>query len=130
MKKLLLVGASPDLLEAKRIILEGAGYEVRVLAAGGRVRAAAEEWEASLIVMDATTRGKGLRGALEDLSSAETPSSVPVLVVGDAGELGDFEGPCRTVPRPAEKRKLLESARMLIRSREDAPRSWSRKRAP
>lgn len=127
MKKLLLVGASPDVLEAKRVILEGAGYRVRVLAAGGRVRAAAEEWGASLIVMDATARGEGLRGALEDLSSAEPPSSVPVLVVGDAGELGDFEGPCRTVPRPAEKRKLLESARMLIRSREDAPRSWSRK---
>jgi DNA-binding response OmpR family regulator len=128
MKKLLLVGASPDVLEAKRVILEGAGYQVRVLAAGGRVREVAEEWEASLIIMDATARGKGLRGALEDLSSAETPSSVPVLVIGDAGELGDFEGPCRTLPRPARKRKLLESARMLIRSREDAPRSWSKKR--
>ena len=128
MKKLLLVGASRDVLEAKRVILEGAGYQVRVLAAGGRVRAVAEEWGASLIIMDATARGKGLRGALEDLSSAETPSSVPVLVVGDAGELGDFEGPCRTLPRPAKKRKLLESARVLIRSREDAPRSWSRRR--
>ncbi len=128
MKKLLLVGASPDVLEAKRVILEGAGYQVRVLAVGGRVREVAEEWGASLIIMDATARGKGLRGALEDLSSAETPSSVPVLVVGDSGELDDFEGPCRTLPRPAEKRKLLESARMLIRSREDAPRSWSKKR--
>lgn len=129
MKKLLLVGALPEVLEARRVVLEGAGYAVRLLEAGEPLRQTAEVWGASLIVFDAGSGTPELRHALEELSEPGRPSTIPVLVVGAAEEVDRFSGPCGTVPRPAEKRRLLESARMLIRSREDAPRSWSRKRA-
>ena len=122
MKSILLVGGSADALEAKRIVLEGAGFEVRVLAPGGSVRRAAEEMGASLIMLDVSRGGPDVRRALEELSSADAPSTTPVLTIGGADVLREFDGPCAAVNKPARKRDLLESARTLISAK---PRRWS-----
>ena len=132
MKSILLVGGSADALEAKRVVLEGAGFAVRVLAAGESVRRAAEDMGAALIVLDVSAGGPDVRRALEELSSADapstTPSTTPVVTIGGADVLRDFDGPCAAVEKPPRKRDLLESARALIAAE---PRAWSqRKNAP
>ena len=45
-RKILLVGSTPDALEAKRVVLERAGYVVGALTKGGSVLRAAEKMEA------------------------------------------------------------------------------------
>ena len=126
MKKVLLICESDDVLEAKRVVLEGAGYEVHALARGEGVRAVAEDGEISLVIINVTTGGNEARAALEELSSADAPSSIPVLVIGDASALGEFDGPGHAIKKPAEKRALLKSTRTLIQARHKA---WARKKA-
>ncbi len=125
MKSILLVGGPADALEAKRIVLEGAGFSVQVLAPGGSVRSAAEEMDAALIMMDVSAGGPDVRRALEELSSADVPSTTPVVTIGGADVLRDFDGPCAAVDKPARKRDLLESARTLISAK---PKTWSQRR--
>jgi DNA-binding NtrC family response regulator len=122
---LLLVGSRPDVLAARRVVLEGAGYSVRMLAAGESARADAEQVGASLIMIDVAAPGSAVRAALDELSAAETPSSIPVLIVGQAAELEAYEGPVAQLPKPAPKRALLSSARTLIEGRR---RAWTKKR--
>ena len=127
MKNLLLVGALPDVLEARRVILERAGYVVRTLDAGASVRRAADEMGASLIVIDTSAGKPDAREVLAELSSARAPSSTPVLIVGGADALRGFEGPGEAIERPAEKRVLLDRARSLLERAEGAPQNWSRR---
>jgi len=126
MKSILLVGGPAEALEAKRVVLEGAGFSVHILGPRGSVRRAAEEMEAALIMMDVSGAGPEARRALEELSSGDAPSTIPVVTIGGADVLRDFDGPCATVGRPARKRDLLGSARTLISSE---PRQWSRRRS-
>jgi DNA-binding response OmpR family regulator len=121
-KSILLVGGPADALEAKRIVLEGAGFSVSVLAPGTSVRRAAEEMDAALIMMDVSADGPDVRRALEELSSTSMPSTTPVVTIGGADVLRDFDGPCVAVDKPARKRDLLESARTLISAK---PKRWS-----
>jgi DNA-binding NtrC family response regulator len=123
-KSILLVGGSADALEAKRVVLEGAGFAVHVLAPGESVRHAAEETGVALVMMDASAGGPDVRRALEELSSSDAPSSTPVVTIGGADVLRDFDGPSAAVERPPRKRDLLESARSLITAE---PRRWSRR---
>jgi DNA-binding NtrC family response regulator len=124
-KSILLVGGSADALEAKRVVLEGAGFAVRVLARGESVRRAAEDMGAALIMLDVSAGGPDVRHALEELSSANAPSTTPVVTIGGADVLRDFDGPCAAVDRPPRKRDLLESARALIAAE---PRRWSQRK--
>jgi DNA-binding NtrC family response regulator len=124
-KSILLVGGSADALEAKRVVLEGAGFAVRVLAAGESVRRAAEDMGAALIMLDVSAGGPDVRRALEELSSADAPSTTPVVTIGGADVLRDFDGPGAVVDRPPRKRDLLESARTLIAAE---PRRWSQRK--
>jgi len=130
MKKILLVGAAPDVAEARRVILEGAGFEVALAREGESVRAAAERTGAELVIVDTSTGGRAerpdVRAALEELSSPGSPSSLPVLVIGERSALDGFDGPGEAIDRPAEKRALLEGATRLL---ERGPRAWSRRRA-
>ena len=125
MKSILLVGGPADALEAKRVVLEGAGFSVRVLAPGGSVRRTAEEMDAALIMMDVSGGGPDVRHALEELSSADVPSTTPVVTIGGSDVLRDFDGPCAAVDKPTRKRDLLESARSLISAK---PRRWSQRK--
>ena len=129
MKSILLVGDSADALEAKRGVLEGAGFAVRVLAPGGSVRRAAEVMDAALIMMDVSAGGPDVRRALEELSSANapstTPSTTPVVTIGGADVLRDFDGPGAAVEKPPRKRDIIESARTLITAE---PRLWSQRK--
>ena len=126
MKKVLLICESADVLEAKRVVLEGAGYEVHAHSRGEGVRAAAEADGVSLIIIDVAAGGAAARAALDELSAPGDPSSIPVLVIGDASALGEFDGPGDALKKPAEKRALLRSTRTLIQSRRKA---WSKKKA-
>lgn len=135
-KKLLLVGSAPDALEAKRVVLERAGYVVGVLTGGRSVRRAAEEMAASLVIIDTSAGGPDVRAALEEMSAArggEAPSTIPVLVIGPGDVLDEFDGPGAALPKPAQKRALLESTRTLVESferagpGEGAKRKWSRR---
>ncbi len=126
-KKLLLVGSTPDALEAKRVVLERAGYVVGVLAGGASVRKAAEEMAASLVIIDTSAGGPDVRAALGEMSGKE-PSTIPVLVIGPGDVLDEFDGPGAALPKPTQKRALLESTRTLVDgSREGAKRKWSRR---
>jgi len=127
MKSILLVGGPAEALEAKRVVLEGAGFAVQILPTGGSVRRAAEEMGASLIIMDVSRAGPVARRALDELSSDDAPSTIPVITIGGADVLREFDGPCATVRKPARKRDLLGSARTLISSE---PRLWLRRRSP
>jgi len=124
MKKVLLICESDDVLEAKRVVLEGAGYEVRTLARGESVRQVAESWGASLVIIDVTAGGGEVRATLDELSAADAPSSTPVLVIGDASAFGEFEGPGKMIKKPAQKRSLLRSTRSLVEGRRKV---WTRK---
>jgi len=126
MKSILLVGGPAEALEAKRVVLEGAGFAVQVLASGASVRRAAEEMDAALIMMDVSGSGPEARRALEELSSEDGPSTIPVIAIGRADVLRDFDGPSATVDKPARKCDLLGSARTLISSE---PRRWGRRRS-
>jgi DNA-binding response OmpR family regulator len=125
MKKVLLICESDDVLEAKRVVLEGAGYEVHPLARNERARAAAETLGASLIIIDVTSGAEEARAALEELSTPDAPSSIPVLVIGDATAFAEFEGPGQAIRKPAQKRALLKSTRTLIQGQ---PKVWAKKR--
>jgi DNA-binding response OmpR family regulator len=124
-KTLLLVGSSRDVLEAKRVVLEGAGYTVHALDHGASARAIAEEIGASLIIIDVKTGGPDVRAALEQLSASASPSSIPVLIIGTDDALRDFDGPVRAISKPADKRELLDSTRTLVQS---TPEVWAKKR--
>jgi DNA-binding response OmpR family regulator len=120
-----LIGSTPEVVEAKRVILEGAGYAVQTLRPGESARTVAEEIGASLIVIDAGSRSPGVRTALDELCARESPSSMPVLVVGEAPVLTQYDGPHRSVSKPAEKRTLLDGARVLI---ETKAKPWSKRK--
>ncbi len=136
-KNLLLVGASPDALGLSAVVLERAGYVVGTLAKGGSVRKAAEEMGASLVIIDASPGGPDVRAALAEMTggsgAGDAPSTIPVLVLGADDALGGFDGPGAALPKPAEKRALLESTRTLVESferagpGEGAKRKWSRR---
>ncbi len=130
--KLLLVGATADALEAKRVVLERAGYVVGVLTKCGSVRKVAEEMSAALVIIDTSTDGPDVRAALAKLTgeanSDEAPSTIPVLVIGPDDALLEFDGPGAALAKPAEKRALLESARTLVAGYPNgARRKWSRR---
>ena len=130
--KLLLVGATADALEAKRVVLERAGYVVGVLTKGASVRKLTEEMGAALVIIDTSTDGPDVRAALAEMTGearpGEAPSTTPVLVIGPDDALREFDGPGAALAKPAEKRALLESARTLVAGyREGAKRKWSRR---
>ena len=84
------------------------------------------------MIIDVTSGGPDVRAALVEMSGdtsgktsgGEPPSTIPVLVIGAGEALGEFDGPGTALPKPAEKRALLESTRTLV---EGARRKWSRR---
>lgn len=120
--KVLLVGAQEEVLEARRVILEGAGFEIALPYEGESVREAVERTGAGLVIVDTSA---DVHAALEELSAPDSPSSVPVLVIGEHSALEGFEGPGEAVSRPADKLTLIEKVRSLTGR---PPRTWSRRR--
>ena len=89
------------------------------------MRKAAEEMAASLVIIDASAGGPDVRAALDEMSGKE-PSTIPVLVIGPGDVLDEFDGPGAALPKPAQKRALLESTRTLVEG-SGSGRRWSRR---
>lgn len=134
-KRVLVVDDQPDVREALRLLLKGAGYSIETVATPADALAAAAYGDYDLIIVDmnytwdTTSGGEGLR-LLDQLrhQRREQRIGAPQRIVAMTGwstiELAVEamqRGACDFIPKPWDNRRLLEVVQKHLRTEPDAP---------
>jgi len=135
--RILVVDDQPDVREALRLLLKGAGFAIDTVATPAEALAAAEDGAYDLILADMnftwdTTSGEeGLR--LVDSLSAGQPDAAIIAMTGwstvelavDAMQ----RGACDFIPKPWDNRRLVSAVQRQLNGRPKAPRPIDRELA-
>ena len=121
-KRILVVDDQPDVREALRLLLKGAGYSVQTAASPGDALAAVASWDFDLIILDMnftwdTTSGEEGLHLLNQL-----PAGAPIITMTGWSSIelaveAMQRGACDFIPKPWDNRRFLSVVRRHLEAK-------------
>lgn len=112
MRRILAVDDDKDILEIIRYILEESGYEVDVLADGGKLFDRVKNYEPDLILLDIMLGNLDGRELCKKLKEGNDTKTIPVILVSashNPGKLNQEGAPNDFIAKPFDIDDLLGS---------------------
>lgn len=108
-KKILIVDDDPAIVDVMKLILEGAGYEIKT-SLNGSIFPSVTKAVPDLILLDMLLSGEDGRDIARKLKSTEATSSIPIIMISahPGAEVGSLSaGADKFIAKPFEIEELL-----------------------